>query len=412
MIDSNYFCILPWIGTHIEADGRVRPCCVSAENKEFGNLNENPLCIILNSDEYKCFRREHLEGKQPKTCQNCYSQESAGYETIRNYSNNKYKNEFNDKLKSTLPDGTLINLNLITIDIRFSNLCNFKCRTCYPGASSAWYSDSNQLTKTSKFSKVFYPTKDKSELFKTLENHLPTLKEIYILGGEPLLEKDHYDFLDILISQNHLDIELRYSTNLSILKFGQKNITDFWAQFKNVTLLLSYDGINEEGEFIRKGMDWKKTVENHKYIQTSIPHVKIYICPTVSVLNAFHILKLITFLIKEKMITSGNQIQLNFVVDPSFFSIKILSNIEKILLKNAYINFINNELPLLNIDTPEAIESLLHSILLHANSSHDHNYLSERKKFVLYNHKLNLLRKENLLSLFPELSSIFLDSIE
>jgi MoaA/NifB/PqqE/SkfB family radical SAM enzyme len=60
-------CNAPWVSTVIEADGTVRPCFF---HKKIGNINENSLPEILNSDESISFRKNLDMAKDP-VCKKC-----------------------------------------------------------------------------------------------------------------------------------------------------------------------------------------------------------------------------------------------------------------------------------------------------------------------------------------------------
>ncbi|HKO81811.1 MAG TPA: radical SAM protein [Chitinophagaceae bacterium] len=60
-------CNAPWVSTVVEADGTVRPCFFHAP---LGNIREQPLESILNSDESIRFRKE-LDMEKNNTCIKC-----------------------------------------------------------------------------------------------------------------------------------------------------------------------------------------------------------------------------------------------------------------------------------------------------------------------------------------------------
>lgn len=60
-------CNAPWISTVVEADGTVRPCFF---HQPLGNIDEQPLDDILNSDEAIEFRRQ-LDVTQDPICRKC-----------------------------------------------------------------------------------------------------------------------------------------------------------------------------------------------------------------------------------------------------------------------------------------------------------------------------------------------------
>jgi MoaA/NifB/PqqE/SkfB family radical SAM enzyme len=60
-------CNAPWVSTVIEADGTVRPCFF---HRPLGNIHQQPLMEILNSDDAVAFRRQ-LDVKQDAICRKC-----------------------------------------------------------------------------------------------------------------------------------------------------------------------------------------------------------------------------------------------------------------------------------------------------------------------------------------------------
>lgn len=402
---SSTFCILPWLHSAIEADGRAFPCCLSTREKAIGHLHQNSLGEIYNSPAYKTLRKDMLEGKKVASCTHCYDIEKCGGTSLRQDSNRDFQNEIEKRIAQTAPDGGLPELNITSLDLRFSNACNFKCRTCGPNSSSSWYEDFNQLTPSEKFTKILRPTKTKEEFWSMMDPMLPTLKKIYFAGGEPLLEPDHYLMLDKLLALKNTDLTLHYNTNFSAIKLGNKITFDYWKQFSDVSLFLSYDGFGKKGEYIRSGMDWKKIQENHRQMQ-SHSHVKYYITPTVSVLNAFHLPEFFSHLIEEELITDGSQVGLNIVHHPTFYNVTIFSQGEKKALRDLYQNFIEKKLKTYKIQNIEHLIQQLQMVLNYAEEKTDESP-SDRKMFLMQTVSLDKVRQERMLALFPELIGFY-----
>jgi MoaA/NifB/PqqE/SkfB family radical SAM enzyme len=60
-------CNAPWVSTVVEADGTVRPCFF---HRPLGSIHEQPLDVILNSDESVAFRR-NLDVRRDPICRKC-----------------------------------------------------------------------------------------------------------------------------------------------------------------------------------------------------------------------------------------------------------------------------------------------------------------------------------------------------
>jgi radical SAM protein with 4Fe4S-binding SPASM domain len=89
LIKDDVFCIIPWIHLHAYPDGRAYPCCISTMENPIGNLRENTIEEVWNSNSYKGMRKNMLEGKPCKECTKCYEQEKNGFISGRN-SHNKH----------------------------------------------------------------------------------------------------------------------------------------------------------------------------------------------------------------------------------------------------------------------------------------------------------------------------------
>jgi len=119
------FCILPFVHLYTQPNGEVKPCCIAGgfDDKQF--LREKSIEDIFNSGEYKQLRHDMLNGKRNKACEVCYKKEDIGESSPRQM--------FNSNTLWTMPE-VKEDYSVVTqfqhIDIRFSNLCNFKCRMC------------------------------------------------------------------------------------------------------------------------------------------------------------------------------------------------------------------------------------------------------------------------------------------
>ena len=141
-------------------------------------------------------------------------------------------------------------------DIRFSNICNFKCRGCSPILSSAWFEDHEKLFryKSTKPKLIECSTGNASDkLWQQLTELIPSIDEAYFAGGEPLIMEQHYKVLQTLLEYDRSDVVLAYNTNLSLTKYKNYDLISLWRQFKHVHVSISIDDIGARGEYFRKG---------------------------------------------------------------------------------------------------------------------------------------------------------------
>jgi len=386
----NNACILPWIHLHTWPNGTVYQCCYNGMENVIGNLNTNTLEEIWNNDHMRKLRRTMLAGKQHPSCAKCYEQEKFGGTSFRQNSNVKFIHHAN-RLKKTHKNGTVSDMNFVYWDFRFSNLCNMKCRMCGDTLSSLWGEENIKRSgKTSWNNNTPVLNIVGQNNYKYIDKFINYVEEIYFAGGEPLLMKEHYYILEKLIKLGKTDVKLSYSSNMSKLK----NCMDLWKHFKKIHIMASIDAIGPRAEYIRKGTNWDIIVDNLKKVSNQ-SNIDLDITPTISIFNVQTLPELLDFLytINPKSIKLNN-----VLVSPPFFHINTLPDSIKqqtvIRLQN-YINDIDNKY------SNQLIDDINYII----------NYIKQipprdfTQEFLEYNIELDKWRNENLLDIFPELSS-------
>lgn len=311
---------MPWLHLHVDTDGLAKACCNA--NIVFGDINSKSIDEIWQGEPIRKFRKSLMEGKRDKRCLSCFSKEAAGKSSMRTETLEKFKHRMN-WVDETTADGFSHDAKPIYFDIRFNNLCNLRCRTCWHGASSSWFEEAKLLKQNFGNKAIIEANKDSSNFVNELLGQGIEVEEIYFAGGEPLVMKEHYDWLEGLIQQGHTEVHLRYNSNLSVLKLKYRSALDLWKHFDQVTVSASIDHMGVEGEYIRKGLSWDGFVSNMVTIKTQVPHVKLEIAPTVSLLNVFSIPALHRFFVDEQLIAI-NSLYLNLLSRPDYYNIKVL----------------------------------------------------------------------------------------
>ena len=279
MTENKNFCHAPWTHLYTNPDGRLIPCCLFVDNnQDFPNLNDTPLEEALNHPKIVKLRQEFLEGKDPDGCFRCKAQSKISKYTYRDKMNN-YGREANPEIK---PDGTLslADFNPTFLDIRFGNLCNLKCRTCSPTFSSSIAVEHNKIFGTKH--QILFSLNDSS--IDTIFSKLDSVKHIYLAGGEPLIEENNYVLLNKLIERG-LKPSLLYNTNLTNIKFKDKNLTDLWQHFPEVEMTVSLDGYDKVNDYIRFGSDYEQIIQNIFTIKEHNPHVIFNINSVASIMS-------------------------------------------------------------------------------------------------------------------------------
>jgi len=318
---SKTVCMAPWVHVHLSSLGDFTPCCEIFE--PLGNSEAATLVSHWNSDAMASFRITMLADRPLRVCRKCYDKEAAGLWSMRRHFNASYRGEA-DRLNATGPDGTLPDsISPIDLDLRFSNLCNFRCRSCWHGASSRWFSDAKALGLAKGTSAVITAGADRAITFAQVKERLSALRSVYFAGGEPLLMEEHYDLLEQLVRAGRTDVHLSYNTNLSELGLGNRKVTDLWQAFGSVRVAASADGMGAVGELVRKGMTWDRFEENLRAVRRTCPHVRLSLATTASVLNLFHIPAFYGHA-RKTLGFDHDSIMLNPLQEPAHYNIQIL----------------------------------------------------------------------------------------
>ena len=254
--ESKTFCVMPWIHQFTNQVSKVKLCCLDSD-KPIGDLSKNTLKELWNSENIKQIRLDMLSGKKIVNCKWCDDRDSTTY-SFKHYQNNLFldNTEIQNVINSTEKDGSLQNHKLFYLDIRLNNLCNLSCRTCSEISSSVW------AIENGREDFLFYPGKHNGDYYNQIIEHIDNVKSIYFAGGEPLIQKEHYELLEELISRNRTECPLRYNTNLTKLVYNKKNVLDYWSKFKKIWVMVSVDGNHSNLEYWRNGTNYGILLKN------------------------------------------------------------------------------------------------------------------------------------------------------
>jgi len=285
---SDVFCMIPWIHMHAFPDGRAYPCCLGDDRYSIGNFKKDTMEQVWNQDAYKNMRKNMLQEKPCKECSKCYEQERAGFVSMRN-STNKNFGQHIAIVDQTHNDGQFDDFKLRYYDIRFSNLCNFTCRTCGGWFSSSWYQEEVDLYGKRDYPQILFAGRHEEDMWEQMQEHIPYLEQIYFAGGEPLIMEEHYRILKELVKREMFNVKLIYNTNFSRLNLKDEDVLDYWKLFSNVSIGASLDAMGPRAEYIRKGTKWDQIERNRTRMIEKCPNTDFYVSSTVSLYNVHHI---------------------------------------------------------------------------------------------------------------------------
>lgn len=407
LLNSKHFCIYPWIHLYVDPSGKTMPCCSSGgggtDLAVLGNTNRSSLKEIWNSDATKNLRVRMLNDQPSPGCERCYEQEKNGFFSMRN-SANKHHGHHISRVDSTHSDGSVDQFNMVYWDVRFSNLCNLRCRSCGPGYSSQWYQDQIKLApdyaKTHRA--LISAGKFETDLWEQLIEHIDYVEQIYFAGGEPMLMDEHYRILEELERRKKFNVRLIYNTNFTEIRLKNRTVFDYWKKFDSVAVGASLDAQGTRAEYIRKGTVWSEVEQNRRLMMEVCPRVDFYVSSTLSILNAWHLPDFHRDWV-EKGLIAAKDWNINILTDPLHYRIDIAPEHYKQAIRDKYIQHLAWLSPQ---DHLRRASNGFESSLSYLTATDNTALLPT---FWEKTHQLDQIRNENILDVIPELSALKLN---
>ena len=392
--DSKTFCIYPWIHLHAYPTGEAYPCCHSEMKFPVGNCRTQTLEEIWRDQPMQQLRADMLSETSNPACGRCYEQEQSGF-----FSGRKSANKHHGHQIKKLEDNPF---EMTYWDIRFSNLCNLKCRSCGHIFSSQWYQDQAKLadiTWKNRNQVLNYAGRTETDMWEQLLPHMDYVEQVYFAGGEPLLMEEHYHILDELVRRERFDVRLIYNTNFTHTDLKGKSVFEYWKLFKSVSVGASLDGSGQYAEYIRKGTRWDQVEKNRVEMLNICPDVDFYISPTLSIMNAWHLPDFHRDWVNRGLI-KPQDLNVNILQDPPFYRIDIAPMKYKQRLRMKYqehIEWLRTQDPLQRATV--GFESAIKFMM-----STDNTHLIDT--FWRKTHELDAIRSEHMLTIIPELTAL------
>jgi organic radical activating enzyme len=312
-MSKNLYCYDKFNQIFIDVENRFLYNCCHAypERLNIDECEKDPTKIIL-SDQMVKDRKLMLENKRFKSCEVCYGAEDRGEVSYRDIV--EPTEHFNDPM--LIPK---------TIAISISTDCNMACAYCSPRLSSTWRHTVakhgpvgiNELTSMNKVQiKLKQHQRSQSKFFKLLmiaiENNIDSINKIVLSGGEPLLHKNFFKFIEKFYNKVNIQVVTGLGTpNTIFQKFLEL------ASRLDISVAVSAESVGTDHEFIRydKGMPWERFHNRLKKLDEYNINYEFF--------NTHS--NLSTFKYKEFLNLFGHKkLSLNFVTNPYYLKPCIL----------------------------------------------------------------------------------------
>jgi hypothetical protein len=275
----------PWVHTYLSPLTERRMCCASREpaqnfrqyiDTESGSNKYIPITLEehWNSPHMMSVRKRMMAGETLPECEVC-NDKLLNTDVYRTYFWQLFKHKYPDIWETTNTTGRTT-MQPVSWDYRFSNLCNFKCRTCGDMLSSSWESEqrqhnmiewtdpNNNWMRPEVRSAIteFQDSQIEAEFAEAVEQH--RVEEVYWVGGEPLMYEQHWRYMKRIVELGDGPrVYARYNTNLSRVNFRGINLfSDILSRLRDWQICASLDGTGAIGEYIRTGLEYDRWLDN------------------------------------------------------------------------------------------------------------------------------------------------------
>lgn len=277
--NNSTFCILPFYGMEIPS----RTAC----------------CLLSTNNSLEDIRSDMLQNRRPAACNKCWTLEDAGIKSDRMVKNETLDFYSDRDIISFFEECQQGQYSTVHYKIDTSNTCNSTCVTCNSSASSLWGQLESRHAST--------PHKSWSLNYDQVAPDIDfaRAKSIGFRGGEPLLSATNFEILQKLIEYNNTNCFINFTTNGSVV-LNQKQ-KDILAQFSNVNMAFSIDGIDSVFEYLRYPLKWEQILKNIDYCKS----VGIIVSTSFTISN-------LNILYFDKTIKWFDQNQIRYFINPVY----------------------------------------------------------------------------------------------
>lgn len=421
-------CAIPWTHIGIQQNGDYRMCCQMIGNPKgklnsengYLNINNTTISDARNHEVYKKIRIQMLNGEKPVECNLCFKEESVGLNSKRKGMFLKY--DVSGYKELTNIDGSIDTekFPLKYIDIRFGNLCNLKCRYCGPSDSSLWYEDFVEYNEVKSFN--YYGSKtydlklvnqkwtidsmdfewyEGEKFWKNISQLLPYIDRYYFTGGEPTINKVHFNLLQLIIDSGYSHgTTLEYNSNMVAIP---EKLYEMWSHFKKVEIGCSLDGYKEYANYLRYPSKWEDLEKNMDRLGNAGDNIVGGVATTISIYNILNFLELSKWLLNKNYKNLHKLPTYHILIGPSPMSITVLPIETKQFIKEEYDKFYDY-LETLHGNTVSEHYKKSYSGIINYMMSEDNSRLLPNLKIMT--RKLDKIRNQQIDDVIPWLADI------
>jgi len=266
MTQSKTFCIAPFVGLQVNANGTLLPCCeFDHAASGFGEIPTFRDYDRWQSDDMSRLRQDLITGVKSPGCHKCWSREeidSHDEAKVVDSQRMNLNNIFQDYINSNFDTNRIESPRSVTV--MFGNFCNLRCIQCTASCSSSHQTE--QLIHKPRFNNLRVYTVDenaekkwwKTDDFANFLNKInQRIDHVFLHGGEPLITPEAVSFLKSI--PNPENIIMTLTTNATVLT---DEVYELLGKFKELSVTVSLEGVGDHNDYLRYGSDWSTVRDN------------------------------------------------------------------------------------------------------------------------------------------------------
>jgi len=389
-------CKLAKLSLNFDMSGMVQPCNLTTwylkdlkDNRRYNVLTDD-VKTIWHSEHRKKLIDDHDNGVRNPTCNTCWHAEDAGVESSRQ--------RFNRQLK----DVEVFESQPRIMIVKPGNLCNNACRSCNAHTSSMWYKTDyamdNQAKTFKEYLKFFDRHKNAYTNNESLERRFAQWEDNIIFwdmyGGEPMIVPLFFKLLDQAVnSKNASRKTFNVHTNGMVYK---EDLVEKFSKFESANIGFSVDAIGPKNDYIRYGSKWEDIISNlNRYIADceKYDNVSITVRTTYTPWNIYYYDEIYDYFRKQFGISAMG----NWCDDKPWNDIRYLPRKVKEGIIRKLSKYEDD-----GGKWKQEFDELKKWIATEPN-----DYQELQDSFIVFNSKVDAIRKEKFDSVFPEYSKLF-----
>lgn len=395
-MDKKAYCPMPFVTLTVNPTGVITRCMMSM--KTMGPISKN----TYSNQEFQTLRKNMLDGIwDEKGCESCKNAEDNGRWSQRL--------KWLDREEKYLGETGIYeaNTNIIKNDIHhlymnFNNICNFKCRMCGPHFSNAWIPDHNKLAEATKTARPWLDQSmqkqrvDVDNFFEQFGDMISNLKQIWITGGEPFIDNSIYKFFEQL--SNYADLKnIKVLINTNATKVDPQKLITLMG-VKQLALNISVDATDKLFPYMR-GYNYSFDEIDTKIrsickLKQTYNNFQVQVNAAYQIFNILNVEDFFNWACEILDDPTAGLVEYRTLHGPPFLRARTApKDIKKdaLLMLNRLLKRFPN-----NVYIPDMIKEVQHP-----------QGKKDIEDFVLWNKKLDEIRSENLVKVFPQLVKSF-----